>query len=85
MAPSTDMKKPAPWPAWYQPMACPRYVARTDPTIPRIMVIKIPPGSLPGILCFVNYATSDPSSADSVWRAVTAVTAVHLYEFGRKK
>jgi len=36
-------------------------------------------------LYWVNYATSNPSSADSVWRAVAAVTAVHLYELDRKK
>src|SRR5262252_2355124 len=45
MAPTTAPIKPAPSPARYQPMACPRYVATREPTIPSAAVRIKPDGS----------------------------------------
>src|SRR5262249_36869931 len=45
-APTTAPSRPAPSPALYHPIACPRKVARNAPTIPSMVVRIKPDGSL---------------------------------------
>jgi hypothetical protein len=41
--------KPAPWPAWYQPIAWPMNVAASAPPMPSAAVRKNPDGPAPGV------------------------------------
>src|SRR5690349_23198678 len=58
--PSKAMKKPAGWSGPYSPRALPIQPPRSAPTIPRMIVTKIPPGSLPGIMSFAIAPTTSP-------------------------
>src|SRR5574337_1890556 len=60
MAPTTDAMNPADCPSWYQPTACPRYLARREPAMPMMIVTMNPPGSFPGMMNFAMAPTTRP-------------------------
>ena len=61
IAPTTAPMKPAPSPALYQPRACPRKEATNAPTMPRMVVMMNPDGSLlPGMMNFATTPARNP-------------------------
>src|SRR6476661_8271926 len=63
IAPMVEPMMPAlcPWP--YQPSAPPSRLATSAPATPRPIVIKIPPGSLPGMMNLASAPATSPMTA----------------------
>src|SRR5258705_10389458 len=61
IAPTTEPMKPALSPAFYQLSACPRKEATNAPTMPRMVVMMKPDGSLfPGMMNFATTPARNP-------------------------
>src|SRR6185436_3909877 len=60
IAPISEPTNPAGSPARYSPIACPPYVASSDPAIPIAAVMKKPAGSRPGVSILASKPTTNP-------------------------